>query len=93
MNAPRQEGDADSAFWSRHSDVDAVLRARIDGLRPRRPFWIDRRDPAELARWAFAWRAAAAYAVALQAHAPERELRAFVWSAALAIYLSRIQWK
>lgn len=89
MDVHEYEGDA-AAFWSMHADVDDETRAAIDRLRPARPFWIPASDPDALRRWSVCWRLAAAYALSLELHDDERELRLFVWSSARALHSSAV---
>jgi hypothetical protein len=83
--------DADIEFWRRYaSQVSPDLKARLEELRPPRPFWICESDPDEMERWALCWRCAAALALFAAPDDPARELRNFVWFASRTIYESDI---
>ena len=81
------ESQADLDFWATN-ETEPELRARIEELRPPRPFWISPSNPESMTRWAAAWRLAAVYALAIGAHTDGREQRQFVWFEARSLYQS-----
>jgi hypothetical protein len=90
VSVHEQEGEtvADREFWLAHPEIGAETRARIERLRPPRPFWVAHLNPEAMARWAASWRLAAAYALAIDAHESEHDLGVSIWTTSRELYQS-----